>query len=248
MTRHDADALEALVTHRWPNVAATLAALRAIDGWGRDRTDARGAFAAAYTIVTAAVAEALRRGTFGDPAWIEAVVLDFAERYRVALRAATRDEVAPAWGPALRPARGGRLVPIVALLHAMIAHIHYDLPLSLAACGPIDARRSADYMRLGAVIRGATPAIQRAILDGYAPELRSLHDGLAGTDTWITRAMVAAWRSRALAVAKRLCEPTTCAEAAAQRLAFECAVLARGVDVLARLTSAEGAAVTRRAV
>lgn len=232
MPRHDPRALEALVTHRWSSIDATLDGLRAIDGWGRRHADPRGAFAAAYAIVTAAVAEAQRRGAFSEPAWTDAVVLDFAERYRVALLAAARDEPAPAWEPALRCSRGSGLVPIVALIHAMIAHIHYDLPHSLAACAPIDTRRVADYEHLGAVICGATREIQRVLLDGYAPELRGLHEALGGADTWITNAVVRAWRSRALSVALRMGASTTQASAWSRWLALECIVLARGVDAL----------------
>lgn len=236
--------LEPLAAHRWSSIDATLAGLREIDAWGRRHEDLRGVFAAAYAIVTAAVAEAVRRGEFSDPAWIDAVALDFADRYRLAVLAAARGTAARGWGPALRCARGRGLVPIVALLHGMIAHIHYDLPCSLAACAPIDARRVADYARLGNVICDATREIQRGILEGYAPALRSVHQRLGGADTWVTNALVRAWRSRALVVAISMSASPQRAMVWSRRLELETAALALVLDAVAWLIRRGGAGIS----
>lgn len=237
--------LEPLAAHRWSSIEATLAGLREIDAWGRRHEDLRGVFAAAYAIVTAAVAEAVRRGEFSDRAWIDAVALKFADRYRLAMLAAARGTAARGWGPALRCSRGRGLVPIVALLHGMIAHIHYDLPCSLAACAPIDARRVADYARLGNVICDATREIQHGVIDGYAPALRSAHQRLGGFDTWVTNTVVRAWRSRALVVAIPMSASPWWAIAWRRRLELETAALALVLDAVAWLIRRTGAGVSQ---
>lgn len=228
--------LAAVVDDEWPTLGRALAGLRALDEWGRRRGDARGGFAAAYLVVTLAIAAALRRGEFGDPAWVTRVVLDFAGRYRGALWAAARGLAGPrCWAAALRPAPPGSIAAIVALLHAMIAHIHHDLAHSLGACAPIDRGRAADYERLGAVICASTPDIQRELLAAYAPDLRGLHAALRGADTWLTVAVVRAWRARARAVAERMTGCPRRAAAWSRRLERESAALAAALDVVGRL-------------
>jgi hypothetical protein len=225
--------LRPLVAQHWSSIEAALVGLRAIDAWGRRHKDLRGVFASAYAIVLAAVANAKRRGVFGDPTWVDEVVVDFADRYRVAVLAAARGQPTRCWGPALARSQGNGSVAIVALLHGMIAHIHYDLPHSLRTCAPLDARRVADYDRLGAVICGATPEIQRVIVDAYAPELRGLHGVLRGADTWITNVVVRAWRSRARSIAVDASASPIRAIAWRWRLGLECAGLATALEVFA---------------
>lgn len=233
MTGGRSRALAELVATPWSGITGTLASLRAIDEWGRRRGDARGSFAAAYVVVTVAVADALDRGVFADPEWVALVVIDFADRYRLAVRAAVNgDPGRPCWGRALRPSRGGDVAAIVALLHAMIAHIHHDLAHTLSACAPIHARRSADYERLGAVICGSTRTIQRELLAAYAPGLRGAHEALRGADTWLTVTIVRAWRTRARQIAERMRASPAETAAWSRRLARESAALAAGLDAL----------------
>jgi hypothetical protein len=228
------DELAALVAAPWSNLDATLIGMRAIDDWGRRCGDPRGAFAAAYVVVTAAVADALRGRRFEDPEWVARVVVDFAGRYRDGVEGALGgDPRARYWVPALRRTNGGAVAAIVALLHAMIAHIHFDLAHSLGACAPIDGRRAADYEHLGVVICGTTREIQRVLLEHYAPELRSLHGALRGTDTRLTNAILRVWRARARRVAGRMQTSSARATAWSRRLGRESAVLSAGLDALA---------------
>ncbi|MBA3545064.1 MAG: hypothetical protein H0T76_01130 [Nannocystis sp.] len=222
-----------LVAEPWPSIEELLAGLRAIDDWGRERGDARGGFAAAYALVTAAVADALDHGSFADPEWVVRVVLDFADRYRLAVQAAVNGEPdRPCWGPALRPAGDGSGAAIVALVHAMIAHIHHDLAHTLSDCAPIHPLRATDYDHLGAVICGATRRIQRELLVAYAPALRGAHEVLRGADTWLTNTLVRAWRMRARLVAERMSASPPQAAAWSRRLARESAALAATLNAL----------------
>lgn len=225
--------LAQLVAAPWPDLAAALAGLRAIDEWGRRRGDARGSFAAAYVVVTAAVADALARGEFAEPAWVVRVVVDFAERYRLGVRAALGGAAErPCWARALRPRGGGDVAALVALLHAMIAHIHHDLAHTLRACAPLHPQRAADYERLGAVICGATPTIQRELLAAYAPGLRGVHAALRGADTWLTITIVRAWRTRARLIAERMGASPADTAAWSRRLVHESRALALALDAL----------------
>ena len=225
--------LAALVADEWPTLEHALAGLRTIDEWGRRHHDARGCFAAAYRIVTVAVAVALDRDEFVDPAWVTQVVLDFAERYRLAVSAAACGLPGPrCWAAALRHPPDGSLLAIVALLHAMIAHIHHDLAHTLGACAPIHPHRAADYERLGVVICSATPAIQRELVAVYVPDLRGLHTALRGADTWLTVTLVRAWRARARTVAGRMVASPADAVAWSRRLERESTALAAVLDLL----------------
>lgn len=225
--------LAVLVAARWPDLATTHAGLRSLAAWGRRHHDLRGVFACAYVVVTDAILDALATACFDDPAWISRVVLDFAERYRMALHDDLHDHAELCWRRALQRTRGGSLASILALLHAMIAHIHFDLAHTLHACGPIDARRRGDYERLGTVICAATSRIQHELLADHAADLRDLHDRLCGSDTRLTAALVARWRRRALHVALDMARSPQHASAWTHRLALECAVLGIGLDLLA---------------
>jgi hypothetical protein len=225
--------LAALVADAWPTLPCTLAGLSAIDAWGRRRRDVRGCFAAAYRIVTDAVADALRRGEFVDPAWVTRVVLDFAERYRLAVLTATHGLPGPrCWAAALRPWPAGSLAALVALVHAMIAHIYHDLAHTLAACAPMHPHRAADYELLGVIICAHTPAIQRELLAAYVPDMSGVHAALRGADTWLTVTLVRACRGRARTVAGRMGASPAQAVAWSRRLERESAALTTALDIL----------------
>lgn len=234
ITRHEHEReLAGLVASRWPDLAATRARLRALASWGRRHHDLRGVFACAYLVVTDAILDALARDCFTDAAWIARVVLDFAERYRVALHDDLHDHAAACWQRAMLRTQGGSFASIVALLHAMIAHVHFDLAHTLHACGPLDARRQADYERLGTIICATTSSIQHEILADHAPGLRSLHRHLRGCDTRLTATLVARWRRRALHVAHDMARSPRHAATWSRRLALESALLGLGLDMLA---------------
>lgn len=206
------------------------AMLLAIDRWGRRTGDLRGVFAAAYLMVTRAVLDELARGGFAHPEWVRAIVIDFGERYRHALRGhlGGREVAAfPAcWELALCDTRGDGWAAIAALVLGMVAHIHHDLALSLHACGPLDEGKRRDYLHLGDVICRATPAIQLEVIGGYAPELANLHARLQGLDTRLTNRLILDWRARACAVAERMNRDPERALQWRQRLRGESSALA----------------------
>lgn len=117
-------------------VAALLARMEALLApLEADRDPAR-FFLGTYLRTTRAVAVALARGRFEDPAWVTAWDVDFAGFYLDALEAYRKspDGVADPWRLAFGATPG--LPPEAHVLLGMNAHINFDLPQSLIAVIP----------------------------------------------------------------------------------------------------------------
>ncbi|NJC74283.1 hypothetical protein HC031_31895 [Planosporangium thailandense] len=131
--------IAALITR----MGADLDRLRAAD-------DPRRFFHATYLRTTVAVAEAIDRSLFADPAWLERLDVEFADLYLRALDADRAGGPVPApWRLAFAATRGRRrLAPVHHVLLGMNAHINYDLPQALLAV--IDPAEFDDAARLAA--------------------------------------------------------------------------------------------------
>ncbi len=147
--------------------------------------DARLAFHATYLRTTCAVADALRAGTFEDPAWVEHWDVAFAELYLNALDAARRGEAVPrpwavAFSAAADPERS--LPALRHVLLGMNAHINFDLPQALLAVisdaefddPALLARREADHRRIDDVLAARVSAEE--------DEMRRLHPARSWRD------------------------------------------------------------------
>jgi len=99
--------------------------------------DARRAFHATYLRTTKAVADALDRGAFADPAWVERWDVVFADLYLDALDVALAGGTPPRpWAIAFAAAAAPepqRLPPLRQVLLGMNAHINFDLPQAIVA-------------------------------------------------------------------------------------------------------------------
>jgi len=92
--------------------------------------DLRRHFLGTYLRTTAAVGQAVDRGVFEDPGWVEEWDVVFAQLYLEALDASLTD------GPISRPWRlafdaPARLHPLQHVLLGVNAHVNYDLPQAL---------------------------------------------------------------------------------------------------------------------
>jgi Family of unknown function (DUF5995) len=127
--------------------------------------DQRQYFHATYQRTTVAVADALTRGGFSDPGWVERWDVAFAELYLEALEAdlAGRKPARP-WAIAFGvPAE---MPPLRHVLLGMNAHINYDLPQALLAVISDDqfddpallARREADHQAIDDVLASRVAA------------------------------------------------------------------------------------------
>jgi hypothetical protein len=94
-------------------------------------------FLATYQRTTIAVARAVERGVFEDPAWVEEWDVVFADLYLDAFDAARAGAQVP------RPWRlafdaPGDLAPLRQVLLGVNAHVNYDLPQALLAVIPVE--------------------------------------------------------------------------------------------------------------
>jgi hypothetical protein len=125
----------------------------------RAEGDQRQYFLGTYLRTTIAVAQALERGSFADPGWVERWDIAFANLYLEALEDAQAGR---------RPARPwaiafGAPAELAALRHVLLgmnAHINYDLPQALVAVitdeqfddAALLARRQADHQVIDDVL------------------------------------------------------------------------------------------------
>jgi hypothetical protein len=177
--------------------------------------DQRRFFHATYQRTTIAVAAELRRGGFGDPAWVERWDIAFADLYLDALEAsfAGRRPARP-WDVAFSvPAS---LPPLRHVLLGMNAHINYDLPQALLAVitdeefgdAALLARREADHRAIDEILASRVAAEDEELtrISGPAPLLDRLLRPLSrlGTQRFLREARAKVWANAiALSQARR---------------------------------------------
>lgn len=104
-----------------------------------------------------------------DPGWMSGFVVDFAERYRVALRAG--DASVGPWRIAFGRSTARR--PLRSLLLGINAHMAYDLAVTLAESSLDDAaRRHDDYFAIDRALALALDPIQASVARVHGPWLQ----------------------------------------------------------------------------
>ena len=124
-----------------------------------ERVAARRPFLATYLRTTRAVADALRRGVFEDPVWVEEWDVAFAALYIEALTAHQEGRPTPRpWRLAFEASPA--IHPLGHVLLGVNAHINYDQPQSLLRVMPardvddpeVLARRHRDHEAIDSVL------------------------------------------------------------------------------------------------
>ncbi len=147
-------------------IADVVAAMEQIER-SLDQSDARRYFHGTYLRITRAVAAAIDRGAFLDPAWTERWDVAFARRYLDAMVQWESGTPVPLpWQVAFDATTGPRMAPLRHVLLGINAHVNYDLPQALLDV--IDdaefrdptllERRAADHRRIDAVLAGRVAA------------------------------------------------------------------------------------------
>jgi hypothetical protein len=124
--------------------------------------DGKRHFHGVYFRNTLAVKDALVRGSFLDPSWVDAWDATFADLYLDALeRWESGEAIAMPWRLAFEAASDPDGRPLVKVLVSMNAHINFDLPQSLITMvgdGLFDRdlfrRRQADFERIDDILVG----------------------------------------------------------------------------------------------
>jgi hypothetical protein len=198
-------------------------------------------FLGTYLRTTRAVAAALARGRFEDPAWVERWDVVFAGYYLDALAAHERD---PASAPATwRLAFGADpgLPPEAHVLLGMNAHINLDLPQALTdvippadfADGRLMGRRRRDHERIDRVLAARVAAEDAELhqLGGRRTALDRLLTPVnrSASRVFLREARRAVWANTAVLHAARLEGPRCYARRVAD---LDAAGAARGRDLL----------------
>ena len=191
------------------SVADAAARLGAAERHLRERGDRRSVFLTVYAAMTETVHGGLQRHRFADPAWVEAYLVAFAERYRaafVAFESGRLDEVPSPWLVGFDASLGGETLVIQDALLGVNAHINYDLAHTLCDVGidPDRASKRADHDAVNGVLADLVDAVQSALAATYAAEGLTDADELLGradetaTLRGLTEARHLAWANAAL--------------------------------------------------
>lgn len=114
--------------------------------------DSRGLFATAYRPITEGAIRAIEDDQFADEAWARRLVVDFAQRYLVALE----DELSGtppswAWDRYYELAANPHVSRTRVAATGMLAHLILDLPHCLSAIGTEESHRD-DYFAFGDIL------------------------------------------------------------------------------------------------
>lgn len=151
-----------------------------------------------YLTVTEAVGTAVKGGDFSSSAFLEALDVNFANRYFGAL--AIGATPAHCWSVLLNDRASTERTPLQFALAGISAHINHDLVLALVqtfaemGLSPNDAATKGDYDRINALLDKAEPGIRKSFGADipYAPSEVEDAESDAG-DFVIATAREAAW-------------------------------------------------------
>jgi hypothetical protein len=138
-------------------------------------TDGVACFNRMYLEVTEQVQADISRGTFGDPGWLAALDVTFANLYFAAVGAAAAGpgaDVPAAWQPLFEARSNPGITSIQFALAGMNAHINHDLPIALVqtcrelGTAPDAGTHHADYQKVDALLDAAEQAIRQSFESG----------------------------------------------------------------------------------
>lgn len=139
--------------------------------------DRRCIFLRTYLVMTREMGSCIERGVFRDGAWIERLLVQFAEYYFAAYTAYDSGAagVPGAWGHAHDGARSPSVTTPETLLLGINAHINNDLPLSLfdvlhrewpKLSSEQRRERARDHDRVNSVIADTVALVQTQVMEG----------------------------------------------------------------------------------
>lgn len=178
----------------------------------RARSDRRSVFLTVYAAMTDRVHAGIEAGKFENPPWVRSYLIDFANRYRRALRDFERGDPVPLpWEIGFQASMGDATLLIQDALLGINAHINFDLPYSLrdVSIDPDRATKHRDHDTINEVLQQLVDVIQRSLVDVYEAEgYRYLDQGLGSFDeeftlVGLTEARSLAWRNAARLVDTR---------------------------------------------
>jgi hypothetical protein len=139
------------------------------------KRDSRAVFAMTYEIISKVIKEEFDPARFTDPDWVVQLAEKFADRYVSNVIVTQRP--GPAWCHVLEAILDRRSTVLEDMMFCLVAHIVYDLPLTLRDLGFDDGKsagRLKDYHRVNEYMEIAIGDIQEQIAERYNPRLHWL--------------------------------------------------------------------------
>lgn len=148
------------------NISEVVAHMDHIMAEGSRQGNAMGYFAGMYRIVTLTIKEAAEAQRFEDNERMQALVVDFANRYLVAYQAYQRGEpLSRCWEEAFSLAASPNALILQHLLLGMNAHIHLDLGLSAARISPGESIHALkhDFLTINIILANLIDEVQKRL-------------------------------------------------------------------------------------
>lgn len=141
--------------------------------------DARGIFPVTYRVITERARQGVEEGSFEHEDWARALIVQFAERFLVNLRAhMTGEEVSPAWRTYFDRADDADVSVAGVLGSGIFAHLVDDLPLTLAEIHS-KPEQGEDFTKFGVLLLDVYPELVKTIDEYYDADVAPLLSGFA---------------------------------------------------------------------
>jgi len=131
-----------------------------------------------YLDVTKRLQEALAKGVFEEPDWVEKLGLHFASQYFrtiQAFREGRRSDLPLCWQTALDAITSGVTLVVQDLVVSLNARLYHDLGIALWTSGLFETdteRRTRDFRRVHDLFKASIGPVQRILFDRYSPLIR----------------------------------------------------------------------------
>ncbi len=201
--------------------------------------DQRCHFQRCYGMMSANMVRATANGCFHDAAWVERLMLRFADYYYDALYFYDQQssETPPVWKQAHHATCCRRLHILQRLMLGINAHINYDLPLALYDClhdewptASVEARqyRRDDHEMVNHIIAETIDTVQDNIVESHSSAMALIDRLMGRSDEWLLAQLIRSWRTDVWQVAVQLLEAESDEQRERIRQAQEARVLERG--------------------
>lgn len=174
-----------------------------IDTW-KAANDSRQVFLSCYRLMTGNVVEALDKGTFHDPEWINNLLHRFAEYYFDALACYDCGKpVSKVWHEVHQFTAGKKLRQVQYLLLGVNAHINYDLVLTLfdmlhedwQTLSPLEQKlRFEDHCKVNEIIAASIDQVQDELLSPADPVMGWIDKAFGRMDEYLLSRLITSWR------------------------------------------------------
>lgn len=174
-----------------------------IESW-KTNNDSRQVFLSCYRLMTGNMVEALDKGVFHDPEWINTLLHSFAEYYFNALACYDCGKpVSKVWHEVHQFTAEKELRHVQYLLMGVSAHINYDLVLTLFDMLHEDWQnlsaqeqklRFEDHCKVNEIIAASIDRVQDELLSPADPVMGWIDKAFGRMDEYLLSRLITSWR------------------------------------------------------